>query len=99
MLSGYYIKLLGSERYLKGPLFIFRDVSHLSFDSFVSAVHKALSATGVDTSKYAGHSFHIEAATTAAKLSIQDSLIRTMAIGRAPPTCFIFILLERRSLQ
>ena len=37
-----------------------------------------LSAAGVDTSKYAGHSFCIGAATTAAKLGIQESLIRTM---------------------
>ena len=41
-------------------------------------MRKALSAAGVDTSKYAGHSFHIGAATTAAKLGVQDSLIRTM---------------------
>ena len=62
----------------KGPLFIFRDGTHLTHDNFVSAVHKALSTAGVDTSKYAGHNFRIGATTMAAKLSIQDSLIRTM---------------------
>ena len=50
----------------------------LTCDNFVSAVHKAVSAAGVDTLKYAGHNFHIGAATTAAKLGIQDYLIRTM---------------------
>ena len=63
----------------KGPLFIFRDGTHLTCDSFISTVlHKALSAAGVDTSKYAGYSFRIGVGTTAAQLGIQDSLIRTM---------------------
>ena len=62
----------------KGPLFIFGDGTHLTCDNFVSAVRKAVFAAGVDTSKYAGHNFRIGAATTAAKLGIQDYLIRTM---------------------
>ena len=62
----------------KGPLFIFGDGTRLKCESFVLAVHKALSAAGVDTSKYAGHSFHIGVDTMAAKLGIQDYLIRRM---------------------
>ena len=62
----------------KGPLFIFGDGTRLACDNFVYAVLKAVSAAGVDTSKYAGHNFCIGAATTAAKLGIQDYLIRTM---------------------
>ena len=62
----------------KGPLFIFGDGTHLTHNNFVLAVHKVVSAAGVDTSKYADHSFRIGAATTAAKLGIQDFLIRTM---------------------
>ena len=63
---------------LKGPRFIFEHERHLTRDHFVAAVHEALSTTGVDISKYVGHSFWIGAATTAAKPGIQDSLIRTM---------------------
>ena len=64
----------------KGPLFMFKDRRHLTCDRFVSVVHEALSAAGVDTLKYAGHSFWIGAATTAAECSIQDFLI--IAMGR-----------------
>ena len=61
-----------------GPLFIFDDGRYLTRDRFVKAVREALDAAGVDASKYAGHSFRIGAATTAACNGIQDSLIRTM---------------------
>ena len=63
---------------LKCPLFIFEDGRHLIRDHFVVAARKALSAAGVDMSKYAGPSFRIGAATTAAERDIQDFLIRTM---------------------
>ena len=62
----------------KGPLFLFEDGRYLTWDRFVSEVREVLVVAGVDTSKYAGHSFHIGAATTAAEQGIQDSLIRTM---------------------
>ena len=61
-----------------GPLFTFNDGRYLTHDRFVRAVREALTATGVDTVKYTGHSFRIGAATTAANCGIQDSLIRTM---------------------
>ena len=78
----------------KGPLFILGDGTHLSHDNFVLAVHKAVSAAGVDTSKYAGHSFHIGAATTAAKLGIQDFLNRTM--GRWESSAYLLYLCTPR---
>ena len=61
-----------------GPLFMFDDGRYLTRDRFVRAVREALTATGVDALKYAGHSFRIGAATTAANCGVQDSLIRTM---------------------
>ena len=71
-----YLAVRGTS---KGPIFIFRDGTHLTCDSFVSTVlHKTLSSAGVDTSKYAGYSFCIRSGTTATKLDIQDPLIRTM---------------------
>lgn len=61
-----------------GPLFTFDDGRYLTRDRFIRAVREALTAAGVDASKYAGHSFRIGAATTAASNGIQDSLIKTM---------------------
>ena len=61
-----------------GPLFTFEDGRGLTRDRFISAIREALSASGIDASKYAGHSFRIGAATTAASKGIQDSLIKTM---------------------
>ena len=75
---------------VKGPLFIFGDGRYLTRDRFVSAVREALQATGVDTSKYAGHSFHIGAAITAAEHGIQDSLIRTM--GRWESSAYLLYI-------
>ena len=78
--SGCYVKLLGSERYLeRSPIHFQRWNSPYICDNFVLAVHMVLSAIGVDTLKYMGHSFRIGAVTTAAKIGIQDSPIRAMS--------------------
>ena len=61
-----------------GPLFIFKDGSPLSRPRLTQALQQALTAAGVDCSGYTGHSFRIGAATTAAKLGISDSLIKTL---------------------
>ena len=63
-----------------GPLFIFQDRSTLSRERLVSSLHQVLSDVGVSTAQYSRYSFHIGAATTAAKLSVPDSLIKK--IGR-----------------
>ena len=66
-------------------------------DRFVSAVRGALQAAGVDPSKYAGHSFRIEAASTAARNGIQDSLIKTM--GRWESSAYtLYIRTPRETL-
>ena len=41
-------------------------------------MREVLQKVGIDCSKYSGHSFRIGAATTAAAVGIQDSLIKTM---------------------
>ena len=61
-----------------GGLFLFADGSFLTRDRFVNAVRAALERRGVDSSRYAGHSFRIGAATTVAQQGIPDSLIKTL---------------------
>ncbi len=62
------------------PLFRFEDGRYLTRELFVAAVRESLVRAGVDPLRYAGHSFRIGAATTAAEQGIQDSLLK--ALGR-----------------
>ena len=61
-----------------GPFFRFSNRIGLTRDRFVSAVRSALDSTGYSSSLYAGHSFRIGAATTAAQCGTPDSLIKTL---------------------
>ena len=70
-----YLAIRGSS---SGPFFKFKDGSFLTRARFVSEVSKVLSAAGIDSSKYSGHSFRIGAATTAAMRGLDDSLIQTL---------------------
>ena len=71
----HYLALRGAG---PAPLFKFSHGKGLTREHFVSAVRVALNAGGVDASSYAGHNFRIGAATTMAKVRIQDSLIQTL---------------------
>ena len=61
-----------------GPFFSFSDGGFLTRDRFVQEVRAALSCAGVDSSAFAGHSFRIGAATTAARKGIPDSTIKML---------------------
>ena len=61
-----------------GPLFRFSDGHSLTRVRFVSCIRTALGDSGMDPSLYAGHSFRVGAATTAALRGLQDSLIKTL---------------------
>ena len=50
-----------------GPFFIYANGSYLTRERFVAAVQAALTSAGYNCSLYAGHSFRIGAATTAAQ--------------------------------
>ena len=62
-----------------GPLFCWEDGRYLTRDHFVKSVRAALTTAGYKAANYAGHSFRIGAATTAAQRGVQ-------AGGRAAPT-------------
>jgi len=70
-----YVAVRGDE---PGPLFRFANGKPLTRDRLVTAVRVALSAAGRSEGHYAGHSFRVGAATTAAQCGIPDSAIQTL---------------------
>ncbi len=68
-------------RYLEmddGPLFREQNEAPLTKDRLVVKVRLTLQLAGIDPSNYAGHSFRIGAATTAASKGISDSVIQLL---------------------
>ena len=74
----------------RGPLFIFEDGSTLSRPRLVESLRQVLGSVGVDYSSYSGYSFRIGAATTAARMGVSDSLIKTL--GRWKPSAFMLYI-------
>ena len=70
---GSYLSLRGSA---PGPLFMFSDSRPLTRQQLSSSVQSILHGAGYAGS-YAGHSFRIGAATTAAAHGVPDHLIKT----------------------
>lgn len=70
-----YLVRRGSD---KGPLFMFSDKRLLTRDRFVKSLREGLREAGIKEDNYAGHSFRIGAATTAAICGLPDSLIQTL---------------------
>ena len=61
-----------------GPLFRFQDGRFLTKQLFIERVRMGLDTLGLSSSDYAGHSFRIGAATTAAERGVEDSLIKML---------------------
>ena len=61
-----------------GPLFIDSAGSPLLKRTFVGDIRKVLTTLGVPQDQYAGHSFRIGAATTAALAGVEDSTIQLL---------------------
>ena len=61
-----------------GPLFREQNGAPLSRQSLVKKVRRSLQRAGIDPSLYAGHSFRIGAATTAASRGISDATIQIL---------------------
>ena len=61
-----------------GPFFQFQNGRPLTRETFVAKTRQLLEETGVNAKEYAGHSFRIGAASTAAACGVEDSLIQTL---------------------
>ena len=71
--------LLGLLRpQIEGPLFVREDSTLLSREDFIRAVRQALQEAGMNPSLYAGHSFRMGAATTAAVAGIPAHTIKRL---------------------
>ena len=70
-----------------GPFFINRNRAPITKSSFILKIRAALRATGYAEDQFAGHSFRIGAATTAALVGIEDSMIQTL--GRWHSSAFL----------
>ena len=79
-----------------GPFFTFADGSFLARDRFVRSVRAGLDLLGIDSSAYAGHSFRIGAATTAAQRGVQDALIKTL--GRWESSAYMVYIQTSREI-
>ena len=89
-----YLAARGSR---EGPLFQHSDGRPLTKAAFVDQVRKTLALAGVDERNYAGHSFKIGAATTAAAAGVDDSMIQTL--GRWKSSAYlVYIRVPRERL-
>lgn len=72
----------------QGPLFLCTDGRPLTKTKFVAEVRSALTEAKLPASDYAGHSFRIGAATTAAAAGLP---FRHLEGGKVLPTCYISV--------
>ena len=81
----------------EGPLFRFKDGQALTRTGLVSALRKALAKAGLKPEMYAGHSFRIGAATTAAVCGVPVDTIKTL--GRWKSQAYqLYVRLPQRQL-
>ena len=89
-----YLAIRGRE---PGPFFRFASGAALTREALVKQLRSALSQFDVDVSQYSGHSFRIGAATTAAAVGLEDSLIKTL--GRWQSAAYqLYVRLPRERL-
>ena len=89
-----YMVQRGSD---KGPFFWFTRSRFLTWERLVTAMRGALQQAGVDAQRYAGHSFRIGAATTAARCRLPDSLIKTLGRWESA-TYTVYIRIQRETM-
>ena len=67
-----------ARRSKEGPLYLWQNGCFLTRECFVQVVREALTAAWLEAANYAGHSFFIGAATTAAKSGLPESTIKML---------------------
>ncbi|XP_053397331.1 uncharacterized protein LOC128545832 [Mercenaria mercenaria] len=83
---------------LHDPLFINSCGKTLTREFFITSIRKLLRDIGKTPDFYSGHSFRIGAATTAAKVGIEDHLVKTL--GRWTSGCYSrYIRTNRKSIH
>ena len=89
-----YLSVRGFDR---GPLFKTEQGLPLTRAKLVALLKTALTAAGIDPTRYSGHSFRIGAATTAAANGVSDATIQTL--GRWASDAYLrYIRLPQQSL-
>ena len=81
-----------------GPFYQFQNGQPLSRELFVERVRKALREANCNPVHFAGHSFRIGAATTAAAAGIVDSLICTLGRWESSTYYLLYIKIPREQL-
>lgn len=71
----HYITARGDQ---SGPFFLNSSKGTITKPWFVARIRETLASIGLPQHQYAGHSFRIGAATTAAMAGVEDSLIQTL---------------------
>ena len=93
----YLAQFSGSKAKRSGPFFQFSDGRPLTRERLVKELRRGLELAGVKADNYAGHSFRIGAASTAAAQGLSDSLIKTL--GRWESAAYtLYIRTPRRTL-
>ena len=77
------LKYLAVRGFEEGPLFRFENGTPLTRPVFVSKIRQTLQQAGMDPTRYAGHSFRIGAATTAAAQGVSDATIQLLGRWRS----------------
>lgn len=77
---------LSTTRRSDGPLFVYSSGAYLTRPKLTSETRLLLAKGGLDSSEYAGHSFRIGAATSAAAANLPPWLIKVL--GRWSSDCF-----------
>lgn len=70
-----YLEYRGSG---PGPLFVWQDGTPITCTRFEKQVREALTKANLPAKDFAGHSFRIGAASTAAVAGLEDSVIQTL---------------------
>ncbi len=78
-----------------GPFFLLGDSTPASKGWFIQRLRSILEAEGLPHASYAGHSFRIGAATTAALAGLEDSIIQKM--GRWNSSAFLVYIKTPKS--